>query len=170
MNMRTFDLDKSMRDAELRLSNRPARRSRSDAGASRLPDPVNRELHRLLLGFERPSVRALMGELQRFCRRRRLGSPSRATIYNFMARCPPHEYPIRDLPDPVRAALYNLDLEGSVPGHQLAFYAFQYGDTRAASFAAGLPWLDLYQADRMRGWRPRTHGLLRAALRRRGIA
>ena len=87
------------------------------------------------------------------------------------ARCPVCNtiYSVPELPVHVRDALYNLDLEGTVPGHQLAFYAFQYGDTRAMSFAAGLPWLDLYQADRMRGWRPRSHGLLRAVLAHRAI-
>jgi hypothetical protein len=56
-----------------------------------------------------------------------------------------------------------------VPGHQLAFYCFDYGSLAAISFAAGLPWLDLYQARRMRGWRPRSFGLLAAVMRRRGL-
>jgi len=98
-----------------------------------------------------------------------LRAPSRATIYNFIARCPDHQYEIPGLPDYVRTALYNLDPAGTVPGHQLAFYAFQYGDTRAACFASGLPWLDLDHASRMRGWRPRTIGLLHAVMRHRGI-
>ncbi len=95
--------------------------------------------------------------------------PARATIYRFMGQCAPRNYRVAELPEPVQQCLYNLDPEGSVPGHQLAFYAFHYGDTRTMSFAAGLPWLDLYQADRMRGWRPTSHGLLRAVLRRRRI-
>jgi hypothetical protein len=69
----------------------------------------------------------------------------------------------------VQGALYNLGPTGQVPGHQLVFHAFQHGDTRAMSFAAGLPWLDLYQAQRMRGWRARSRGLLDAVMRRRGI-
>jgi hypothetical protein len=56
-----------------------------------------------------------------------------------------------------------------VPGHQLAFYCFNYGSLGAISYAAGLPWLDLYQARRMRGWRPRSFGLLLAVMRRRGL-
>ncbi len=111
----------------------------------------------------------VLAELQRFCRRRRLRVPSRATIYNAIPRVPPHVYSIPELPVHVRDALYNLDPRGKVPGHQLAFYAFQYGDTRAASFAAGLPWLDLYQADKLRGWREHSHGLLRAVLVYRAI-
>jgi hypothetical protein len=95
--------------------------------------------------------------------------PSRATVYRFMAQSPPRQVPIAELPEPVRLALYNLGPDGTVPGHQLAFYAFNYGDAQAMSFAAGLPWLDLYQADRMRGWRPRSHGVLRAVMLRRGI-
>ena len=81
-------------------------------------------------------------------------APSRATIYNFVARCPPHEYSMTEPPVYVRDALYNLGASGIIPGHQLACYAFQYGDVRAASFAAGLPWLDLYQADRLRAGDP----------------
>ena len=56
-----------------------------------------------------------------------------------------------------------------VPGHQLAFYLFHHGDTQALSFAAGMPWLELYQANRMRGWRPTSRGLFLAVLRRRRI-
>ena len=114
-------------------------------------------------------MKGVAEELDRFCERRGIRPPSRATIYNFIPQCPPHVYVIADLPAHVRDALYNLDAGGTVPGHQLAFYAFQYGDTRAACFAAGLPWLDLWQADRMRGWRARSHGLLRAVLTQRAI-
>lgn len=133
-------------------------------------DPrVARELHRLLRGQDRPSIAVVRDHLARFCAQRGWKAPSRATIYNAIPRVPPHVYAIADLPEYVREALYNLDARGSVPGHQLAFHAFQYGDTRAMSFAAGLPWLDLFQADRLRGWRPRSHGLLRAVLVYRAI-
>lgn len=74
-----------------------------------------------------------------------------------------------DLPEPVRRCLYNLSEASVVPGPQLVFYAFHYGDTSAMSYAAWLPWLDLFQAEGMRGWRPRSRGLLHAVLRRRGI-
>jgi hypothetical protein len=168
--MSSYDLNKSMENALLRLSGRTTRRRRSDAGVSRLDVRVVQRLRRLLRGQERPPIRHLLAELQRFCKKRRLRTPSRATIYNFIPRCPSHAYSIAELPAYVREALYNLDPAGTVPGHQLAFYAFQYGDTRAASFAAGLPWLDLYQADRVRGWRSHSQGLLRAVLERRAIA
>ena len=166
--MSILDLNKSIKIAELRLITR-AGRSRSDLGATRLPAVVVGELRRQLHGFERPKITDVLVSIAAFCARRGVPPPSRATIYNFVARCPAHVYSIGELPAHVRQALYNLDPAGKVPGHQLAFYAFQYGDTRAASFAAGLPWLDLFQADRMRGWRPRSHGLLRAVLRRRAI-
>ena len=57
-----------------------------------------------------------------------------------------------------------------VPGHQLAFYCFNYGTSDVMSFAAGLPWLDLYQAAHLRGWWPRSRGLLDASLRARRIS
>lgn len=168
--MSAFDLKKSFENAELRFSGHTERRKRSDAGSSRMDPRVQAKLRRLLHRAERPPIGQLIADLQRFCKPRRLRVPSRATIYNFIPRCPPHEYSISALPAHVREALYNLDPRGTVPGHQLAFYAFQYGDTRAACFAAGLPWLDLLQADRMRGWRERSHGLLRAVLQHRAIS
>ena len=114
-------------------------------------------------------MRVVQQELAGACRKWHLRPPSRATIYRFMDQCPPRQYRVAELPPAVQRCLYNLDPEGTVPGQQLVFYAFNYGDTSAMSFAAGQPWLDLYQADRMRGWRPRSHGLLRAAMRRRGM-
>lgn len=133
-------------------------------------DPrIRRKLRALLAVLERPSISVVLADLRAFCEKRGLKTPSRATVYAFVPRCPSHLYVVAELPEHVRDALYNLDPAGTVPGHQLAFYAFQYGDSRAASFAAGLPWLDLYQADRMRGWRDRSHGRLRAVLQRRGI-
>jgi hypothetical protein len=70
---------------------------------------------------------------------------------------------------PVVDALYNLSPADRIPGHQLAFYCFNYGSLAAISYAAGLPWLDLYQARFLRGWRPRSAGLLEAVMRARGI-
>ncbi|HEV8240093.1 MAG TPA: hypothetical protein VGS57_12050 [Thermoanaerobaculia bacterium] len=86
-----------------------------------------------------------------------------------MATTPAGSYSIAGLPAAVRATLYNLSDTGEVPGHQLAFYCFNYGGLEAMSFAAGLPWLALYQAARMRGWRPRSRGLLAAVLDAREI-
>lgn len=95
--------------------------------------------------------------------------PSRATLYELMAATPAGSFSIAELPAAVRATLYNLSQTGEVPGHQLAFHCFNYGGLEAMSFAAGLPWLALYQAGRMRGWRLRSRGLLTAVLAARGI-
>ena len=95
--------------------------------------------------------------------------PSRASLYNAFSRLDGHRYSIALLPDHVAATLYNLTPEGDVPGHQLAFHCFNYGSMPAISYAASLPWLDLYQATRVRGWRPRSRGLLMAVMRARRI-
>lgn len=108
--------------------------------------------------------------LTEFCAKRGMRPPSRATLYNVLTRIEGHVYDISVLPSHVREALYNLAPDGTVPGHQLAFYCFNYGTLAAVSYAAGLPWLDLYQASRLRGWRPLSRGLLRAVERVRGIA
>ena len=86
-----------------------------------------------------------------------------------MARLPTPGHRVGDLPEAVRSALYNLDDETTVPGTQLAFYCFNYGGPTALSFAAGLPWLSLYQASRLRGWRRKSKGVLRAVMRVRRI-
>ena len=112
---------------------------------------------------------ALQADLRAFCRQGGQGVPARATLYSFMAKTPTRLYDSTRLPVAARAALYNLDSKTPVPGHQLAFYCFNYGDLAALSFAAGLPWLALYQAARMRGFRPKSRGLLAAVLRARGI-
>jgi hypothetical protein len=100
-------------------------------------------------------------------RKRGWRPPARATLYAALATLEGSRYEIACLPPGVRAALYNLAPESVVPGHQLAFYCFNYGSLAAMSFAAGLPWLDLYQAGRTRGWRSRSRGLLVATLRAR---
>jgi len=74
-----------------------------------------------------------------------------------------------DLPAAVQRSLHNLDEDTWVPARQVVFAAFNYGDVHAISFASGLPWLALYQADRVRGWRPKSHALLRAVMTGRGI-
>lgn len=156
-----FDFRESVARAEQRLG-RQARRPRRDSGQSRLPAELAAELNRLLQGQERPPVRQILRRLEVFCDEHGLTTPARATIYQAMAGLPSRSYTIVDLPDEVRETLYNLGSLGSVPGHQLAFHCLNYGGVRAASFAAGLPWLALYQAARLPGWRPRSRGLLRA--------
>lgn len=78
-------------------------------------------------------------------------------------------YAAHELPDAVQRALYNVDLQGDVPAAQIAFYAFNHGDPRAVSWAAGMPWLALHHAARMRGWRAKSRGLLRAVMQWRRI-
>ena len=98
-----------------------------------------------------------------------LGPPSRASVYKLLASVPTRTYRLRDLPPAVRDALYNLGPASEVPGHQVAFYCFNYGDLAAMSFAAGLPWLALYQALRLPGYRVRSRGLVEAVALARGI-
>ena len=191
--MAAFDLQESLRRAEARLERKaPGARTRRDRGQSRLAPEVSRKLDELLQGQERPPVRAIQSELRSFCRARGLRPPARSTLYQLMDRLPPRGYAIADLPAAVRQTLYNFVRESStsadvverspegrqrnnlpsdttVPGHQLAFHCLNYGGLEAMSFAAGLPWLALHQAAQMRGWRPRSRGLLEAILHARGL-
>jgi hypothetical protein len=168
--MSGFDLTTSLARAQQRLGASKRRGRRSDAGERRIAPAALRELRSLLLGQERPRIAEVLRRIQQSCRCAGVRPPSRATVYDIIARGEGHSYRIDGLPPAVRMALYNLDPKGSVPGHQLVLYCFSFGSVQAVSFAAGLPWLDLYQADRVGGWRPRSKGLLRAVLRARGIA
>jgi len=112
---------------------------------------------------------AIHRRLTDVCVERGVRAPSRASLYNVLARIEGHSYDLSALPPHVREALYNLAPNATVPGHQLVFYCVNYGSFAAVSFAAGLPWLDLHQAWRLRGWRPRSRGLLQAAMRARAI-
>jgi hypothetical protein len=123
----------------------------------------------LLHGQERPRARDVQRELGRLCARIGARAPSRATIYNALARCRAQRYVASELPASVRLALYNIADDAELDGAQVAFYAFNYGDLSAACWAAGMPWLALHGAARMRGWRPKSRGLLLAAMRRRRI-
>jgi len=164
-----FEIDKSQHSARARLKRTSRRRRRSDAGRSRLPSIVLTELRTAALAMHRPSMAALQRRIGEVCAAQARRPPSRASLYNAFSRIEGHSYAISALPPHVVSALYNLSPSGSVPGHQLAFYCFNYGSMAAVSFAAGQPWLDLYQASRLRGWRPRSRGLLLAVMRVRGI-
>jgi hypothetical protein len=165
-----FDLAESLKRAEERFGSAPApRKPRSDRGRPRLPPEVLERLHELLAGQERPPVREILSRLAQLCDARGLPTPARATIYQVLRVAPSGSYRVGDLPAAVRGTLYNLDENAEVPGHQLAFHCLNYGGVEAASYAAGLPWLALYQAARLGGWRPRSRGLLDAILRTRGI-
>jgi hypothetical protein len=112
---------------------------------------------------------ALRRRLSGICSTLGIKPPARATLYNALSRIDGHHYEGPLLPGPVAAALYNIPPDGRVPGPQLAFHCFNYGTLQAMSYAAGLPWLDLRQAKRLRGWRPRSRGLLMAVMRARKI-
>jgi hypothetical protein len=120
-----------------------------------------------LQGDERPRFVELEAAVARFCQGEGLPRPSRATLYNYFGTAPLPSYEFGALPPSVQAALYNLREGSRVPAHQVVFASFNYGDLEAISFASALPWLALYQADRLRGWRPKSHALLRAIARQR---
>ncbi len=161
-----FDLTDSLRKAEARLS---PRASRSDRGQFRLPSAVAARLSQLLSGYEKPPLAQVMQSLDEYCQKHGESAPSRATVYHFMAKTEIHSYRVADLPSAAKEALYNLGDVARVPGHQLAFYCFNYGSLAAIEFAAALPWIDLYQAYRTRGFRPKSRGLLAAVMRARPL-
>lgn len=168
--MSSFDFEKSLQRAERRLGDRASsRRPRSDRGALRLPPEIDSALGELVAGQDRPGVVELQQRLAPVCHRLGRRVPARGTIYKFLRQAPGRAYVVRELPPAAQAALYNLTADSVVPGPQLAFYCFNYGDLAAASFAAGLPWLALYQAAMLPGWRDRSRGLLEATLAARGI-
>lgn len=86
-----------------------------------------------------------------------------------MAKLPLPTRRVGDLPASVQAALYNLTATSDVPEHQIAFHCFNHGDLRAMSYAAGLPWLAIWRALRLRGWRRKSRGPAEAVARVRGI-
>ena len=164
-----FDLDESQRQARARLQRTSARKRRSDAGRSRLPPAVLAALHSAALGSGRPSMAALQRRVADVCKDQRVRPPARASLYNALARTEGHVYATSELPGAVLEALYNLEPNGTVPGSQLVFHCLNYGTLAAICYAAGLPWLNLLQASRLRGWRPRSRSLLQAVMRVRGI-
>lgn len=170
--MSAFDLAASLVRAERRLgasSGAPGRRARSDRGRSRLDPGVLAIVREVLSTQEKPAMTEALGEIARRCRASALRPPSRATVYTLLDTLPCGTWRVSTLPRAVREALYNLDPDAEVPGHQLVFYCFNYGDLGATSFASGLPWLTLHQALRLPGFRPRSRGLLEAAARVRGV-
>lgn len=170
--MSIFELQDSIEKARRRLTKAaaiPGRRPRSDRGGSRLDPRVLSWLADELSGQEPPSIAGVRKLLATRCEEEGLRPPSRATVYKLLDRLPTGTYRVSELPAAARAALYNLDPSSEVPGHQLAFYCFNYGDLAAVSFAAGLPWLALHQALRLPGYRARSRGLAEAVARARGI-
>lgn len=107
-------------------------------------------------------------EIAALCGRLGIAVPSRSTLYNAIERATPPAFHRDELPEHVRRTLHNV-APGPIPGHQIVFAAFNYGDTRALSWAAGMPWLCLHHAYRTSGWRPKSRALLRAVMSIRGI-
>lgn len=170
--MSILDISTSQERARLRFAAAgvpSGRRPRSDRGASRVHPRVRTWLQAELSGQDRPSITAVLARLADYCRRRQLPAPSRATVYKLVATLPTATHCVAELPAPVQQALYNLVADSEVPAHQVVFYCFNYGDLAAMSFAAGLPWLALYQARLMPGFRGKCRGLLDAVAQARGV-
>ena len=170
--MSAFNIDISQENAKRRLRSAPrtsGRRPRSDRGTSRIDPRVLSWLAEAMAGYDRPPIAEVLTRLTERCRNEGLAPPSRATVYGLLGTLPTATYRVAELPPAVRSALYNLDQGSDVPGHQLAFYCFNYGDLAAVSFAAGLPWLALHQARRLPGYRAKSRGLLEAVARVRDI-
>ena len=170
--MSAFDIEKSLKNAERRLATarRPGgRRPRSDRGVSRLDPRVQAWVQAELSGYDRPPIAEVIVRMTRRCREAGLRPPSRATVYKLLATTETGSYRVAELPPAVQDALYNLGTTGEVPGHQLAFYCFNYGSLTAVSFASGLPWLALHRALRLPGYRTKSRGLIEAVARVRGI-
>lgn len=117
---------------------------------------------------ERPSITAVHEALGKRCRGLRIRPPSRATIYNALDRVEPPLYDAGELPPSVQACLHNVG-KRNIPGAQVVFAAMNYGEPRALSFAAGMPWPCLRRASMLPGFRPKSLALLRAILVHRGI-
>jgi hypothetical protein len=170
--MSAFDLETSLKNAERRLGKAPrsgGRRPRSDRGVSRLDPRVLAWVEEELSGYDRPPMAGVIVRVTGRCREERLRPPSRATVYKLLATAATGTYRVAELPPAVRDALYNLGSAGEVPGHQLAFYCFNYGSLAAVSFASGLPWLALHRALQLPGYRAKSRGLIEAVARVRGI-
>ncbi len=165
--MSAFNLEESIARAEKRLGGPPKRRL--DHGTFRIDPAIVEHFESLVAGYHRPPMVEISRDLAAFCQERVLSRPSRATLYKLLAGAKGRQFSPRMLPADVSSVLRNLDHDVTVPGHQLAFYCFNYGGAAALSFAAGLPWLALYQAARLPGWRPKSRGLLEAVMRVRNI-
>jgi len=111
----------------------------------------------------------MLRDLAAICAKEGITTPSRATVYKLLDRLPVPFYAVSGLPEAVRDALYNLGPRSEAPARQVAYYCFNYGTMDAVSFAAGLPWLAIYQALRLPGYREKSRGLALAVARARRI-
>jgi hypothetical protein len=160
--MPAFELEPSIVRAQARFD------ARARLQRPRLDEAVDARLREILRAQDRPRPLEAWHEVRAFCARRGLPSPSRAAARAAVDRVEPSVYESAALPAAVQRCLHNV-ASGAIPGHQVAFAAFNYGDTRTMCFAAGLPWPCLRAATRLPGFRPRSRALLEAVLARRGI-
>ena len=145
------------------------RRPRSDRGIIRIGEPAISLLRAEIAGQNRPAMTDVLRNLATACDKIGIVCPARATVYKLIDTIEVRSYSLNSLPAAAAKALYNLARGSRVPGRQVVFYCLNYGDLDAVCFAASLPWLDLWQALRMRGWRPKSRGLLEAVCRTRRI-
>jgi hypothetical protein len=167
--MSAFELKESLE----RARGLPKGKGRRDRGTSRFPDAVERFVTELFHARERPRFVDAHRALAQFCEAEALPVPTRSSLYNAVSRVPVPDVSWGALPPAVRASLYNLEPSADddrLPGDQVVFHAFNHGAPRALSYAAGMPWLCLWRAEKRRGWRPKSRALLRAVMRYRGIA
>ncbi len=164
-----FDFEASQRNAAARLGADTGRARRRDSGLLRLDPHVIALVREELLGQAKPDMSALHDLIKKRCALVRRRCPSRSSLYTIADKVSGHTYLASELPVWVRDVLHNVDPTSAVPGRQVAFACINSGDTRALSFAASLPWLDLFQARRMRGFRAKSVGLLDAICAARGI-
>lgn len=170
--MFVFNFQASLERAEKRLGKSrdiSRRRLRSDRGISRLDPKVIDCLTLVASGRERPRMSDMLRDLAAICAKKRVATPSRATVYKLLDRLPVSSYAVDKLPPSVREALFNLGPRSKAPACQVAFYCFNYGSIEAVSFASGLPWLAIYQALKLPGYREKSRGLALAVARARGI-
>src|SRR5262245_12288265 len=112
----SFDIASSLTAARARLGRSPQRRKRVDAGRSRLTAAARRLLDELLAAQEKPQMRQLLPQLEAACAREKTRAPSRAAVYGYLANASVPSYHVGELPEHVRALLYNLDDGADIPG------------------------------------------------------
>ena len=157
-----FDLGASQRRARARLGRASTRRRRSDAGRFRLPPLVLNELRPLVLGPERPPMAAIQRRIADVCAKRGLRAPSRASLYNVLARIEGHRYNVPALPPHVREALAiwhpTRRCRGISSCSTASIRIGGCGRLRRGCLAQPVQACIFY-------WRPRSRGLLQAAAR-----
>lgn len=144
------------------------RRPRADRGRSRLHPAVDAQLTKLLARPEIPRIAEVHAAMKAFWDPRLRVSIARDHLQRPSSVTPPC-YRLEELPKEVQRCLHNVDSK-HIPGHQVVLAAFNYGDARALSYAAGMLWACLLRAYESSDSRPKSRAMLRAVLEFRGIA